>query len=381
MRYLITIISLALAGCATVPKPQELLDLEVMRQSKDYRRAQEQQADLVKESDEAHKQSNSAWEDEELDTAKHWATLGTIKLRTALAIIGQKAERERVEHARKELDQVSSEHQDLQAKIQEADEQLALLAKLGTARRSAKEKEEQLKAQLTEAQQREEQQKALGEAQKKVGQAQLALKMADTVEAAKYAAADHAAALSLMTRAEAALKAGSATDASATAEMAKARAESAYAAARPQYMAAKKQAASQAQNQALQKDASAIAGITVRMKAMGDTQQLVMPILDLYKRPNTTMRPEKASVITAIGALLKKYPGYPVMVNGYTSTRVRSSQRYAVSQARAQQVANTFVSMGVEFKRMAVAGRGSDNPVVRPWSSVNDRVEVILLFQ
>jgi len=375
------IVAAALAGCGNVPKPQELLDLEAMRESREYQRAQEHQADLVKQSDEAHKKSLVAWEDEKLEAAKHWALLGTIKVRTALAIIGQKAERDRVEQARVRLAQVRMENQDLQAKIREADEQLALLDRLGAARKAAAEKEEQLKAKLTEAQKREEEQKKLAEAQTKVGAAQLALKMADTVEASRYAASDYAGAQSLMTKAQSSLKAGNATDATATAEMAKSKAEAAYNASRPQYLAAKKQGERQGRNQALQKDAAAIAGVTVKMKAMGQTQQLIIPVLDMFRRNKTAARPEKVSVLNSIGALLKKYPEYPVIVNGYTSTRVRSSQRYSVSQARAQQAANHFVSMGVEFKRMAISGRGAEGPIARPWSTANDRVEVILLFQ
>jgi hypothetical protein len=37
--------------------------------------------------------------------------------------------------------------------------------------------------------------------------------------------------------------------------------------------------------------------------------------------------------------------------------------------------------MGVPFKRMGVSGRGADDMVARKRSPVNDRVEVILLFQ
>jgi outer membrane protein OmpA-like peptidoglycan-associated protein len=375
------IVAAALVGCATVPKPQELLDLEVMREAKDYEDAKDKQPDLTQESDDAHKKSVGAWEDEELELAKHWALLGTIKLRTALSLIKQETARQRMEAARKELAQVTEEHQDLTAKIKETDEQLELVAQLSAARKAAKEKEAALSAKLTEAQKREQEQKQLAEAQKKVGEAELAMKMADTVEAAKYAKTEYATAQSLMVRAKAALKAKNASDASATATMAKTRAEAAYHAARPKYLAAKQDAERKARNQALQKDAAAIGGVTVKMKSVGQTQQLIMPIVDLYKRANATPRPRKMTTLNEIGNLLKKYPEYPVIVNGYTSYRVRRSQRFAVSQARAQQVASHFVSMGVAFKRMAVAGHGSENMIGRRYSRINDRVEVVILFQ
>jgi len=289
--------------------------------------------------------------------------------------------KQRVETAGTELASTNTQHQDLLAKIEDADEQLRLHSQLSAAKKAAKDKAAAFQAKLSEAQKKQEQEKRLAEAQKKVGESQLALKMADTVEAAKFARTDYASAQTLVVRAQAALKANNATDATATAQLAKTKAEAAYNAARPLYMKAKATAKRQARNQALQKDAGAISGVTVKMKAVGQTQQLIFPVIHLFNRSKATPRAEKITILNEIGNLLKKYPEIPVIVNGYTSYRVRRSQRFAVSQARAQQVASHFVSMGVAFKRMAIAGQGSENLYGRRRSKVNDRVEVILLFQ
>jgi outer membrane protein OmpA-like peptidoglycan-associated protein len=373
--------TLALVGCATVPKPQELLDLEAMRETKEYRRAEEDHPNLIDESKAAQKKATTAWEEEEIDVAKHWATLGTIKVRTALAIMNQKLAREKAEAARKELTQVQQEEEAVAAKIAETDEQLELVAKLNAARRAAKDKEAALKKELSEAQKREEEQKRLAEAQQKVGEAEVALRTAETVDAAQYAKPDYESAQTLLAKAQAALKANKATDATTMADLAKTKAEAATASARPKWQAAKQTAERQARNQALQKDAAGIAGVTVKMKTVGETQQLILPVLDLFKRGKTAPKGEMMATLTAIGELLKKYDDYPVIVNGYTSYRVRSSQRFSVSQARAQAVANLFVSQGVKFKRMAIAGHGAENLVGRRWSTINDRVEVVILFQ
>jgi outer membrane protein OmpA-like peptidoglycan-associated protein len=383
-RALFSLLSLTLVGlvgCATAPKPKELIDLEAMRETREYRRAEEDQADLVTESNAAHKKAVSFWEDEEMDLSKHWAILATTKLRTALSLMGQVAAKQKVADNQKRLAEIQAQHKDVLAKIKEADEQLKLYGQLDSARKAAREKEEALKAKLTEAQQREEQQKKLAEAQKKVADAQVAMKMADTVEAEKYAQSDYAGARALMVRAEAALKAENATDASTTADMAKTKAQGAYAAARPKYLAAKKTAERQAQNQALQKDAASIGGVTVKVKTIGQTQQLIIPVLDLFRGYKAVPRPARIATLNDIGNLLKKYPDYPVLVHGYTSGRIRRTQKFAVSQARAQQVASHFVSMGVDIKRMAVSGQGDSNLVAKRWSTLNDRVEVILLFQ
>jgi outer membrane protein OmpA-like peptidoglycan-associated protein len=380
-RLIALVVAAVLGGCAHIPKPKELVDFAALRESKEYPAAQEKQPDLVKQSDESYFKSVEAWRDKDLEISKYWANLGSIKLRTALSMLREDTARHRAEAAGKELAELKKRERELKRQLGEADEQLALHAKLDAARTSAQEKEAQLKERLSEAQRREEEQKRLAESQTKVSEAALALKQADTVEAAKYAPNEYGVAQALLTRAEAALKEGKASDATATADMARSRAEAALAAARPQYVAARKVAERQARNQALQKDAAVIGGVTVRMKTVGETQQLILPVPDLFKRADTSPRAEKKGILNEIGALLKKYAEYPVIINGYTSNRVRPSQQYAASHARAQGVANHFVSLGVEFRRMATAGRGSENPIAGRASPLNDRVEIILLFQ
>jgi outer membrane protein OmpA-like peptidoglycan-associated protein len=380
-RLVVLVAVAALAGCAQLPRPKELLDFAALRDSKDYSKALEKQPDLVKQSDDNYFKSLEAWRDKDIEIAKYWASLGMIKLRTALSTVQEETAHQRADVARKELGELKKREQELKRQLGEADEQLELHAKLDAARKAAEEKEAQLKAKLSEAQRREEEQKRLAEAQTKVGEAALALKQADTVEAAKYAPNEHGLAQALLARAEAALKAGKVSDAAATAEMARSKAEAALAAARPQYTAVQKAVERQARNQALQKDAGAITGVTVRMKVVGETQQLILPVPDLFKRAETTPRADKKALLNEIAALVKKHADYPVLINGYTSNRVRPSQQYSVSQARAQEVANHFVSLGIEFKRMATAGRGSENPIAGKASPLNDRVEIILLFQ
>jgi outer membrane protein OmpA-like peptidoglycan-associated protein len=371
----------ALTGCSQLPKPKELLDFATLREGKEYSVALERQADLVKQSDAAYWKAVEAWQDQDLEAAKYWANLGAIRLRTALAMLREEQAKHRREAARKELAELTKQEHELTAQLRDADEQLALLAKLTAARKAAQEKEAQLKAKLSEAQQREEAQRRMAEAQTKVAEAQIALKQADTVEAARFAPNEYGVAQALLTRAEAALKAGQHADAATVADLARSRAETALAAARPQFVAARKAAERQARNQALQRDASAINGVTVRVKTVGETQQLVLPVPELFRRSETTPRAEKKALLNEIGALLKRYPEYPVIINGYTSARVRRSQQYSVSQARAQEVANYFVGLGIAYKRMAVAGHGSEHHIAGRTSPVNDRVEIILLFQ
>jgi outer membrane protein OmpA-like peptidoglycan-associated protein len=357
-------------GCGTLPKPQELTALEELRKGEAVDQAKRAQAQLYGESEAAYKQATEAWEDGKIEAAKHWSTVGAIKLRTAFAIIGQESARRRVAQAQESLKQTQAERASLESKIAETNEKIKLTEQLTAARKTAREKE----SELTQAQQ-------LAEAEKRVSKAQLALKLADTVEAAKYAAESYSLAQALLDKASASLKAGGASDAASTADLAQAKADTAYQAARPQYLQAKQTAVKQAETQALQKDAAAINGITVKLSTVGQTQQLTLPVYSLFKRNQTTPLPDKVAALNAIGELLKKYPSYPVIINGYTSYLVRESQRYSISQARAQQVANHFTTLGVPLKRFAVAGLGAENLFARRHSPINDRVEIVFLFQ
>jgi outer membrane protein OmpA-like peptidoglycan-associated protein len=382
----------ALVACATAPKPEELVSLENMRQQERYELAQEQQETLIAEAEEAYTKAMEAWEDEELNLAKHWATIGTIKVRMAQTLIDQKEARQDIKEIQGELVETRETYADLSQQIEQAEEQLRLHDALVQAKKAAaqkearlaaelKEKEAKLKQKLTEAEKEKEQQKRLAEAQKKVADAQLALKRAETVEASTYAKGEYQVGKSLLEKAEAALKAENATDASTSADMAKTRAEAAYAAAKPKYLEAKETASRQAKNQALQKDAAAITGVEVKLQTVGQTQQLVIPVPYLFKGRRSKIRDEKVGTLNEIGELLKKYDGYPVILNGYTSHRVPRRQRYAVSQARAQRVANHFVSMGIPYKRFGITGKAAEDLIARRYSRLNDRVEIVLLFQ
>jgi len=370
MTRVILLLVIGLAGCASLPKPQELVALEQLRQGDRFDQARKQQLTLMAESEAAYKQALTAWEDKELEQAKHWAHIGTIKQRTAMAIISQAETREKVAQLQKQLKQVQAERAGIEMKLAETNEKIKLMEQLSAARKAASDKD----AQLSAAQQ-------LAAAEQKVSKAQLAMKMADTVEASRYAPETYSLAQAMLDKANIALKAKNASDASVSADIAAAKAEAAAQTARPLYLAAKQTASRQAQNQALQTDAGAISGVTVKLQTLGQTQHLILPVYSLFKRNSSTPLPAKTSILSAIGELLKKHPSYPVIINGYTSHGVRPSQRYAISLARAQQVANHFVTMGLPLKRFAISGLGGENLFARRNSPVNDRVEVVLLFQ
>lgn len=362
-----------LAACATPPKPQELEAFERMQKQPAVKTARDQQKALVGESEQAHKKAVAAWEDEDLERAKHFAVLASVKLKTALALVEQETLEKQIAETRAQISKVTDEQKELADDLGEADEKIALYTKLNAAK-SAKAKQE---AMLKLAQ---ENAKELLAAQQKIAEAELALKRADTVEASKHAAAVYKQAQAELAKARAAFKAKDADKASTAAAAAKTKAEVAHATAKAIYVKQKNAAAKQKRNLTLQKKAAAIQGITVKLRKTGGTQQLILPVPYLFKR-GMKIRPERVAVLNAIAQLLKAYPDYPVIITGYTSFRVPRRRRYVISQGRAQAVVSHFASMGLGVKRFAVNGGGAENRVAARRSRLNDRVEIAVLFQ
>ncbi|MGB0678663.1 MAG: OmpA family protein [Polyangiales bacterium] len=344
-------------GCAAAPKPQELTQLETMREGQRYHALKESQAELMAESDTAFERSTAAWQDGELDVSKHWAELGTIKMRTAIALQKKRLLALKFKSLHKQVQAEQGRKASLAQQLKDAGEKAELYAKLDAS-------------------------VELADAQKKISAAQLAQKQADSVDARKHADATYRELSGLLNEAVAAAGAGNASIAAAKADMAKAKAEAAYAEARPAYLKARSNAKVKEQNAALQKDIAGIAGVTVSVENVGPTRQLVVPVLGLFKRRSTTMIGAKESIISALSTQLKKHKGFQVVVNGYTSYRVPARQRYEVSKERAQAVANKFIAAGVESERVAVAGRGVEKMAERRRSGpLNERVEVIIILK
>ena len=356
-------VSATAMGCGHAPKPQELVTLESMRQGDAYDKVLKTQAQLMKESEEFYTKANEAWEEEELETSKHYALLGTIKLRTALTLQEQITTQQQSKALAAKAKGLEEEYADLKERIRNAEEKAGLREEIVATKAEA-----ELKGELANAQQ-------------KINEARIAQKQADSVEAKKYAPDTYAQLEALLSQASAAVSSGDAVSATKAADQAKARADAAYSASRPLYMKARKESDVKAENDALQKEAASIAGVTPTIENIGQTQQLVIPILGLFKGKGTEMLAEKEAVVTALGQLLAKHPRFHVIINGYTSYKVPTPQRTSISQSRAQTVANKFIALGVTSDRVAASGRGVEKLAnKRRTSNVNDRVEVQIIL-
>jgi len=381
-----SILIVALLGACghRAPRPRELDTLDNLRRTPDANAAAKRSPDLVKEADRLETRSHNSWKDNELEDSRRDALLGWIKLKTAIAVWQQDQAKHRIEVADADLAKTEKEYARVAKDLATLNEEIALLEKLGKAKSSAEverikaeQEKQKLAGELAKQQQR-------GDSQTKLSNAELALKTADTVDAKQYASADYQAAVDLIERARTEIKDGNYTAATTSADQAKQKAEAATAAAKPEYMKATEAKDRKARDEALGKDAAALAGITVRLDKKGDVTRLVLTYSNAFKAHTTQITAGKESVLDGVAELLKKYPSYPVQIIGHTDTKGKS-ELLVVSQARAQAVYDALVSRGVDAKRFVVSGVGGEQPIgdnrTQKGRDANNRVEMVFLYQ
>jgi outer membrane protein OmpA-like peptidoglycan-associated protein len=378
MRCVLVALPMIAAACATPPKPNELDTFEKLKQSPNYQAAQRKAPDLVAESERLFTKSHEEWQDNSLEDSRRDALMGSIKLKTALALVEYDQSDARAKKAGAELATVEGEYSRTKRELDNLNEQIALLQKLKETSSQAALQQEKMKREL-------ETQQAQGQARDKLAAAELALKGAEGVNAAEYAKVEYQAAQDTLARAQAQFKAGDFAMAAQTAAAANDQANRATQTAKPTYESSESSKSSQARNEQLARDLSSIPGVQVRLERRGDVQRAAVPLRGMFARKSTVITPGSDSVLDQLSAVLKKYPTYNVLVVGYTDNRGKRDDLLALSQARATAVYSALVARGVEAKRMVVSGNGADEPVSDNKSvagrALNNRVEVVFLYQ
>jgi outer membrane protein OmpA-like peptidoglycan-associated protein len=372
---LVATLGLAL-GCATPPKPPELDAFEKLRADPSAATAAKKSPDLVSNADRWLARAQEEWKSNDLDEAVNSSLMGQIKLKQAMAMAEQDRAKARSAAADAELERAKDEDARLEKDLASLNEQLGLLKRLQAQTVELGAEKKQLEV---------ERQKGI--AAEKIGDAELALKTADTINASKHAKPQYTAAVDLLARAQQEVQQGNFPAAQISADMAKKKADEAAEAAKPLYQEEAKSAESRAQAEALARDAAAIPGIMVRRDVRGSLQRLVLPIPAelLFFRRETTIGAGKGGVLDQVAALIKKYSTFPVQVMGYTDSRGRSGELLALSQARAQSVYAALITRGVDTRRVNFSGQGSAEPIsdnrTVPGRAQNNRVEVVFVYQ
>lgn len=372
------LVTLLVGGCATPPKPNELEAFEKLKQSPNYQAAQRRAPDLVAESERLFGKANEEWQSNDLDVSRRDSLMGSIKLKTALALVEYDQSKARADKASAELRTVDDEFGRVNKDLVATQEQIALLQKLKETSSQAAMQQEKMRREMAERE-------AAGQARDKIAAAELALKGAEQVNAQEYAKVEYQTAKDTLTRARASLDAKDFAMASQNADAARDQANRATQTAKPTYEQSASTTASQARNEALARDLSGIPGAQVRLERRGDVQRAAVPLRGLFAKRSTVITPGADGVLDQLSAVMKKYPTYNVLVVGFTDNRGRRDELLARSQAQATAVYSGLVARGVEAKRMVVSGNGAEEPVsdnrTAAGRALNNRVEVIFLYQ
>ena len=376
---------LAILACATPPKPRELEAYEAVKRNPGIADAAKRSPDLVASSDRLAVKAHEEWQSNDLEESRRDALMAQIKLKTALAILDQEQMKARIQALSGQQADAEEEYANLSKDLTAVTEQLQLLQKLGEARKAADADKQRLSQEMST-----EQQKAQAETQKltlqlateqKLAAAQLSLRTADTVDAARYARPEYSAASDMFAKAQAEVKAGDLAGAQASAEVAKKNADRAAELAKPEYEKAEQTTQNRARDEALQRDATAIAGVNVRIERLGDSQRLVISAQDLFTKKETSLGNGHDGLLDSLASLINKYPTYPIYVLGRTEVRGKPGELLAMSQARAQSVSNALTARGVDPRRMTVS---ADAPVVDAKAPAprtkSNRVEIVFLY-
>jgi outer membrane protein OmpA-like peptidoglycan-associated protein len=376
------------AACATPPKPRELDAYEALRKGANLQEASKRAPDLVATSDRLGTKAREEWESSDLEESRRDALMAQIKLKTALALAEQDKLKTKIEKLSGEQAAADEEFAGVAKDLASETEKLVLLQKYLEARKAADADQARLSQQMTAEQQKAqaEQQRLSGQlaTEQKIAAAQLALRTAETVDAAKHASAEFRAAGDMLVKAQAELKEGAFASAQASAEVAKKNADKAIDLAKPQYEKAEQASQNKVRDEALVHDASGIAGVSVRVERRGELQRLVLAVSDLFTKKTTSVAPGHDGVLDSLAGLIKKYPSYPVQVVGHTDNKGKASELIALSAARSQAVMTALVARGVEAGRLMPNGVGGDEPIADNKSSAgrakNNRIEIVFLY-
>jgi outer membrane protein OmpA-like peptidoglycan-associated protein len=382
--FVTTLLSL---GCATPPKPRELDALEKLRSDPQMPAARKKAPDLCKKADKALSTSTEKWQSNDLNESVNNALLGQIFFRHALALADQDRSNARIADAEDALSSVADEQEKVQKDLDDTNEKIGLLQKQVQKDEAMKALEAQMAADKKSNEEKLSQEKLRSETAEKVADAELALKTAETVNAAKYAPEIYKEAQEILGKAQAEMQAGQMQQAQTSASIAKKTAENAAAAAKPSYARDSQTEENRKKADALYADAVRLPGLSVRRDIRGSLQRIILsiPAEMLFVKKQTVISPGKDGILNPVAELIRKkeYQDFPVQIIGHTDSRgAAQSALLAMSGARAQSVFNALVTRGVDVRRMMASGQGGSEPIADGRNRANNfRVEVVFLHQ
>lgn len=114
----------------------------------------------------------------------------------------------------------------------------------------------------------------------------------------------------------------------------------------------------------------------------GDNIILNMPNNVTFDSSSATLKPAGANTLTGVAMVLKEYNKTAVNVMGYTDSTGSQDLNMRLSQQRADAVASSLITQGVEANRIRTSGMGPANPIASnstaEGKAQNRRVEITL---
>jgi outer membrane protein OmpA-like peptidoglycan-associated protein len=124
-------------------------------------------------------------------------------------------------------------------------------------------------------------------------------------------------------------------------------------------------------------------GTGIRVARNGDSIRLVLPGNTAFALNGDQLQPRFVDWLTTVALVLKEYNKTAIEIKGYTDSTGSFEHNQALSQRRAQTVANFFVSKQISATRIRSAGYGPRYPVADNKSDAgraqNRRVEIDLV--
>lgn len=328
--------------------------------------------DLLAAADDLLVRAAAKWEHRDAEGARRDALMGQIKLKTAVAILQADRARARIAELDADLEVARDEDARLDDQLATVKEEVVLLQRLSsmktssaTERKAFAEQFETAKKQAVTERQRMAEQLAAerhrAEALDGIRRAELAIRTAETMDAARYAKAKYLAATNMLQEAHKEFDAGRWDEALTRTTLALTEAEGGIKLARPLYEAAAATVNERARDRALEADATAVSGVKTRLEREGDLQRLVLLLSELFSDKQSVLLPEGAKVLDAVKDLLAKYPTYPIQVTGFAEGQGTPADLAALSLARANAVYWALVTRGIDPKRMHVDGQPTNS--------------------
>jgi outer membrane protein OmpA-like peptidoglycan-associated protein len=120
-----------------------------------------------------------------------------------------------------------------------------------------------------------------------------------------------------------------------------------------------------------------------RVRREGPRLALEMPADILFDLDSADVRPEAQEAIRSVAETLKHFPGTDVDINGYTDTSGTMAHNQALSETRANAVADELAQDGIDPQSIRAEGYGEDDLAVPTPDGVreaaNRRVEIVFL--